>query len=114
VKFLVDAQLPVRLARFLTDAGHDSIHTTALPKGNRTPDNELAALADAEDRARRAPARRSARPVLGTSAGLHLVVITPSVTDEATVEQEAARQGVQVIGLAQHRHRPGPPGFVLG
>jgi predicted nuclease of predicted toxin-antitoxin system len=50
VKFLVDAQLPARLARFLTDAEHDSVHTTVLPKGNRTPDTELAALADAEDR----------------------------------------------------------------
>jgi predicted nuclease of predicted toxin-antitoxin system len=50
VKFLVDAQLPARLARLLTDAGHDSFHTSSLPKGNRTPDNELAALADAEDR----------------------------------------------------------------
>jgi predicted nuclease of predicted toxin-antitoxin system len=36
VKFLVDAQLPAGLARLLTDAGHDSIHTTALPKDNRT------------------------------------------------------------------------------
>jgi predicted nuclease of predicted toxin-antitoxin system len=50
VKFLVDAQLPAGLARLLTDAGHDSIHTTALPKDNRTHDNQLAALADAEDR----------------------------------------------------------------
>ncbi len=27
MKFLVDAQLPVRLARFLQAAGHDTIHT---------------------------------------------------------------------------------------
>jgi hypothetical protein len=31
VKFLEDAQVPARLARFLTDAGHDSIHTAARP-----------------------------------------------------------------------------------
>lgn len=50
MKFLVDVQLPARLARFLADAGHDTVHTSALPAGNRTPDNEIAALADAEDR----------------------------------------------------------------
>lgn len=52
--------------------------------------------------------------VLGTSAGLHLLVMTPSVADEAAVEREAARRGVRVAGVRQHRHSPGPPGFVLG
>jgi GntR family transcriptional regulator/MocR family aminotransferase len=52
--------------------------------------------------------------VRGASAGLHLLVMTPSVDDEAAVEREAARQGVGVIGLGRHRHAPGPPGFVLG
>jgi GntR family transcriptional regulator/MocR family aminotransferase len=50
----------------------------------------------------------------GTSAGLHLVVETPSIADEAAVEAEAARRGVLVVGLGAHRHAPGPPGFVLG
>jgi GntR family transcriptional regulator / MocR family aminotransferase len=52
--------------------------------------------------------------VLGTSAGLHLLVKTPSVVDEAGVALGAARRGVQVIGLGLHRRSPGPPGFVLG
>jgi GntR family transcriptional regulator/MocR family aminotransferase len=52
--------------------------------------------------------------VLGTSAGMHLVVSTPWVTDEAAVEQQAARHGAQVGGLAAYRRAPGPPGFVLG
>ena len=38
MRFLVDAQLPARLAAFLADAGHDALHTTALPDGNRTTD----------------------------------------------------------------------------
>jgi predicted nuclease of predicted toxin-antitoxin system len=38
MKFLVDAQLPVRLARFLQNAGHDTIHTRDLPENNATPD----------------------------------------------------------------------------
>lgn len=41
MRFLVDAQLPARLARFLTDAGHPAVHTSELPDGNRTSDNEI-------------------------------------------------------------------------
>ncbi|WP_017747696.1 DUF5615 family PIN-like protein [Scytonema hofmannii] len=32
MKFLVDAQLPIRLARFLQASGYDTIHTRDLPK----------------------------------------------------------------------------------
>ncbi len=50
MKFLVDAQLPARLARHLSDAGHDACHTSDLPRGNASTDAEIAAAADAEDR----------------------------------------------------------------
>jgi predicted nuclease of predicted toxin-antitoxin system len=50
VRFLVDAQLPARLARLLCDEGHDAIHSSTLPEGNRTSDTEIAAIADADDR----------------------------------------------------------------
>jgi predicted nuclease of predicted toxin-antitoxin system len=50
VKFLVDAQLPRQLARQLTAAGHDAIHTLDLPRGNRTSDDEIAGLADRDGR----------------------------------------------------------------
>jgi len=50
VKFLVDAQLPARLARFLGSAGHDALHTTELPDGSRTTDGRIAELADEEGR----------------------------------------------------------------
>lgn len=50
MRFLVDAQLPVRLARRLTEAGHDAVHSSALPAGNRTTDAEIGRRADAEDR----------------------------------------------------------------
>ncbi len=50
MKFLIDAQLPVLLARRLIEAGHDAIHTHDLPGGNRTPDDQIAHLADADDR----------------------------------------------------------------
>lgn len=50
MKFLVDAQLPARLARALTKAGHDAKHTTHLPDGNHSSDADVMAFADADDR----------------------------------------------------------------
>ena len=41
MKFLVDAQLPRRLARWLQASGHDVIHTRDLPEGNRTVDEAI-------------------------------------------------------------------------
>jgi len=50
VRFLVDAQLPVRLARHLAAAGHDCVHTSELPDGNRSTDRSISLVADADDR----------------------------------------------------------------
>jgi len=50
MKFIVDAQLPQRLARDLAAAGHEVTHTLELPLGNRTPDGDIAALAAREGR----------------------------------------------------------------
>jgi uncharacterized protein with PIN domain len=50
VKFLVDAQLPSLLARFLSSAGHDALYTTELAEGNRTTNGRIAELADDEGR----------------------------------------------------------------
>ncbi len=50
MKFLVDAQLPARLADFLNRVGHDAVHTIALPDGNRSTDSQIAQLADADGR----------------------------------------------------------------
>lgn len=50
MKFLVDAQLPRRLAFRLRDAGHDALHTLDLAAGNRTPDVTITALAAREGR----------------------------------------------------------------
>ena len=50
MKFLVDAQLPARLSAMLDAAGHDAIHSSTLPNGNRSTDTEITTIADAEDR----------------------------------------------------------------
>ena len=50
MKFIVDAQLPRRLARELVARGHDAIPTLDLPDRNRTGDAVIDALADRESR----------------------------------------------------------------
>ena len=50
MRFLVDAQLPRRLAVFLDGAGHEALHTLDLPDRNTTSDRRIAELADQEDR----------------------------------------------------------------
>ncbi len=50
MKFLVDAQLPARLAVMLAATGHDAIHSSSLPSGNRSTDGEIITIADTEDR----------------------------------------------------------------
>ena len=41
MKFLVDAQLPVRISRWLKNQGYDSIHTQNLPLKNATTDTQI-------------------------------------------------------------------------
>ncbi|NMG08213.1 DUF5615 family PIN-like protein [Brasilonema sp. UFV-L1] len=50
MKFLVDAQLPVRLARFLESAGYDTIHTKDLPHKNATSDTEINSISIRDNR----------------------------------------------------------------
>jgi predicted nuclease of predicted toxin-antitoxin system len=50
MKFIVDAQLPRRLARFLQDSGFDAIHTLDLPQQNTTPDSNINQLSIAQER----------------------------------------------------------------
>lgn len=50
MKFIVDAQLPKSLAKFLRDKGHDVIHTLDLPLKNNTPDSIITHLSLREQR----------------------------------------------------------------
>lgn len=50
MKFLIDAQLPARLAEFLNRVGHDALHTSGLPDGNRSTDRQVAERADEDGR----------------------------------------------------------------
>jgi predicted nuclease of predicted toxin-antitoxin system len=50
VKWLIDAQLPPRLAALFRERGYDAIRTLDLPDGNRTPDEAIIACAVRESR----------------------------------------------------------------
>jgi len=39
--FLIDAQLPYRLAQLIRQRGYDAVHTRDLTNGNRTTDAEI-------------------------------------------------------------------------
>ena len=45
MKFLIDAQLPRRVAAWMTQAGHDALHTLDMPLKNRTPDAAIVSRA---------------------------------------------------------------------
>ena len=50
MQILVDAQLPQKLATLLSSNGHEVIHTVWSPDKNRTKDDYICRLADAENR----------------------------------------------------------------
>jgi len=50
MKFLIDAQLPMRIANLLENLGYDVIHTKNLPLKNATPDSKINKLSILEQR----------------------------------------------------------------
>lgn len=50
MKFIVDAQLPRKVAHLFQRAGYDALHTLDLPAKNATSDEEIIVLAEQEDR----------------------------------------------------------------
>lgn len=50
MKFIVDAQLPNKLVKFIRKKGFDVIHTDDLPGKDRTSDSEIRRIAKEQDR----------------------------------------------------------------
>lgn len=50
MKFLIDTQLPPRLAKHLSSKGYDAIHTIFFPDGHLLDDEEIIVIAKKEDR----------------------------------------------------------------
>ena len=49
-KFIIDTQLPPRLAMFFKEQGFDAIHTTHFPDGHLLSDTEIRRIASQESR----------------------------------------------------------------
>lgn len=84
MKFLIDAQLPARLAELLDRTGHEALHTTELPDGNRSTDSQIALRADADGRVvvTKDQDFRDSHLVAGTPRQL-LIVATGNITNDA-------------------------------
>jgi predicted nuclease of predicted toxin-antitoxin system len=50
MRFIVDAQLPRRMARWLSQAGCDASHSLDLPDANRSTDEQIIEFARREQR----------------------------------------------------------------
>ncbi len=50
IRFLLDAQLPRKLAFFLQDNGFDAIHTLDLPLQNKTTDSQINTISIEQER----------------------------------------------------------------
>ena len=85
MRFLVDAQLPPRLAHQLRGAGHDALHSESLPNRNRSSVVEITSAADAEDR-----------------------VVTTNLSRIVAALEEVQFVEMTAESLAVHDDRPGP------
>jgi GntR family transcriptional regulator/MocR family aminotransferase len=95
------------LAEMLGSGAYDRHLRTVRARQRARRDAVVAALAEHLPRVR----------VAGVAAGLHVLVAlpdTPAASDVELAERSLSRAGVLVHPLSWHRHRPGPPGLVLG
>jgi predicted nuclease of predicted toxin-antitoxin system len=115
VNFLIDAQLPARLARALAAAGHDAIHTSDLPDGNRSTDSDIAWRADAENRVVVTKDRdfRDGHLLAGSPRRL-LVVATGNITNSALMTLFAANLDILIAAFDDADFLElGPAAFVV-
>ena len=102
MRFLVDAQFPVRLAELLHGSGHDALHTSGLPDGNRTSDDEIARIADADVRVVVTKDRdfRDSHLLRGTPRRL-LIVATGNVSNRVLLDLFGTNLPTIVTALEQ-------------
>jgi predicted nuclease of predicted toxin-antitoxin system len=103
MKFIVDAQLPPRLARQLAAAGHEAVHTLALAKGNRTPDRDITSIATMENRVVVTKNEDFVTGFLLRGAPPKLLLVsTGNISNDALSHLVAMNLAALVAALAQH------------
>ena len=102
MRFLVDAQLPARLARFLDEVGHDALHTSELVGGNRSTDAQIAERADRDGRVVVTKDRDFRDSHLLTRSPRQLLVVaTGNITNPALLSLFAANLEEIVTALTE-------------
>jgi predicted nuclease of predicted toxin-antitoxin system len=103
MKFIVDAQLPRRLALEMVAAGRDAVHTFELVKGNSTSDSDIASIAATEGRVvvTKDEDFVTHYPLHGAPPKLPLVS-TGSISNDALSLLVAANLAALVAALARH------------
>lgn len=104
MKFLIDAQLPRRFAIWLAAQGHDAKHTLDLPLGNRTPDSELIALAERENRVVVTKDDDFVQSFLVKDQPYRLLLITTGNISNVDLERLIAANLAQIV-QALHEYR---------
>ncbi len=114
MRFLVDAQLPARLASRLAELGHDVVHTSSLPDGNRTIDQEIAGLADRDGRivVTKDADFRNSHLLTGSPARL-LIVATGNIRNDDLLDLVESRLAEINEGFVQGDHVELRPGGVV-
>lgn len=103
MRFLVDAQLPRRLASFLQQAGHEAIHTSHLPEGNRTPDEVIEKVSRRERAVLITKDRGFVHGiVLGIGAYKLLLVSTGNIDNDMLHELFARHPSDLILALEDH------------
>lgn len=104
MKFLIDAQLPRRLARWLVAQGYDAKHTLDLPLRNRTPDSDIIALAEQENRVVVTKDDDFVQSFLVNGQPHRLLLIATGNTSNAELERLIAANLAEIVrAFDQHR-----------
>ena len=100
MKFLVDAQLPVRLALLQNNADHEAVHTSDVPGGNASTDAQVVGIADAQDRVAVTKDRdfRDGHLLKGSPRKL-LIVATGNISNDALLKLFEVHLGAATSAL---------------
>ena len=105
MKFLVDAQLPVRLAAALGRHGHNAVHVMSLPGADRTSDEEVCRFADEMGRVvvTKDSDLRDGQTLLGSPRRLLRIMTGNIGNPELLALVDAHLATIVVIGFVEHR-----------